>query len=255
MRMWFHSAKLRIAQRMAYRGEYLISLITMFAVELIAPFFAYIMYYNTAGFTGWSIYQIIMMQGILMTVKGFSYFSFHGIVWNSNALLQRGEFDMVLLRPRNPLWMFICLSFDAEDIAKFGGGLLIMGFALAHIEFKLMGFLTMLILMLTAIGLYFFFALILSSIVFRVIQSWRIYELVEIIELVGEYPKSVYPKYVGLFFTTLIPIFIAGFIPAQALFGNYSWEMVLAPACLMGLVILSLIIWFRTIRNYASAGG
>ncbi|MGM5487797.1 MAG: ABC transporter permease [Nanobdellota archaeon] len=255
MRMWLHSAKLRIAERMAYRGEYLISLVAMFVLELIPAFFAYIMYHNTAGFTGWTLYQILLMQGILMTVKGFSFFSFHGIVWNSNLKLQKGTFDMTLLKPRNTLWMFICESFDAEDIAKFIGGLMVMGFALSHLDFTLMGVLGMLVLMFMALGMYFVFALTLSAVVFKVIQTWRIYELADIIELVGEYPKSIYPKAAGLFFTTLIPIFIAGYLPAQALFGTYSWDMMIAPVCLAVLITIALYAWFRTIKQYASAGG
>lgn len=254
--LWLHGAKIRIAERMAYRGEYFISLITMFVLELTGPFFAFIIYHNTPGFAGWTFFDILLLQGILLIVKGFSFFSFHGIVWNSNLLMQKGELDTILLKPRNSLWMLICSSFDAEDIAKFVGGLIITGYALFNIQsFTMLGFFVMIILMICACGFYFMVALLLSSFIIRFIQSWRIYEIVEVFEVAGEYPKSIYPKSVGTFFTTLIPIFIAGFLPAKALLGAYSMDMIIAPLCVLALCLISLKAWFSSIRNYSSAGG
>ena len=256
LKLWFKSAKLQIARRMAYRGEYFISLIAMFILELIGPLLIFIIYFNSEGFPGWTFYEVLLVQGILLTVKGFSFFSFAGIIWNSNVTLMRGEFDIVLLKPRNTLLMFICESFDAEDIAKFIGGLLITTYALIHINgITLVGIGLMIALMILGVGFYFIIALLASSFVFRFIRTFRIYEVMDIFELVGRYPKSIYPKAFGTLFTTLIPIFIIAVFPANALLGRLSIDMVFASVSIILLIFISLKIWFATIRRYASAGG
>ena len=65
LQLWIKSALTHVSSRMAYRGEYLISLISMFVLELAAPIFAYVIYYNSR-FAGWTFYQVLLLQGILL---------------------------------------------------------------------------------------------------------------------------------------------------------------------------------------------
>jgi ABC-2 type transport system permease protein len=254
--LWLKSALTHIASRMAYRGEYFISLISMFVLELVGPIFTYIIYYNSPGFAGWTFYQVLLLQGIFLTVKGFSFMSFLGIIWNSNITLQRGEFDLTLIKPRNPLFMFICQSFDAEDTAKFVGGVLLSLFAIFHIPaINWTGLLIGLVAMMLGVGFFFSMALFFSSFIFRFIRSMRVYDVLEIIAMIGNYPKSIYPKLAGTLFTAMLPIFIVAAIPAKAILGEVTIDILISGISVIVLVALALYTWFSTIKKYSSAGG
>lgn len=255
MKLWASSALLRISERMAYRGEYLISLITMFVTELVAPLFTFVIYYHTMGFEGWSFFEVILLQGCILTVKGFSFFAFAGIIWNSNLKLQKGEFDIVLLKPRNPLYMFICESFDAEDPAKFIGGLLIIGVALVNLDMGFDGALLMILLLMMGVLVYFSLALFASAFIFTFIRTFRVYELLDILELIAEYPSKIYPKAVKVIFTAALPLFIISTFPVKALMGELSLQMLIAAISTICVVAIALYTWFFTIRRYSSAGG
>ena len=256
LQLWIKSALTHISSRMAYRGEYLISLISMFVLELAAPIFAYVIYYNSPGFAGWTFYQVLLLQGILLMVKGFSFMSFFGIVWNSNFTLQKGDFDLTLIKPRNPLFMFICESFDAEDIGKFVCGFLLSVFAMFHIPtINWSGLLVGMIAMMLGVGLYFSLALFFSSFIFTFTRSLRIYEVLGIIEMVGSYPKSIYPRLAGTLFTAILPIFVVAVIPAKAITGEIGMDILTSGAAVIMLVIFALYTWFSTIKKYSSAGG
>lgn len=254
--LWFRTAAKAIARRMAYRTEYFISLICMFTLELVAPLFTFVIYTNSPGFAGWTFHQVLLLQGIFLLIKGFSYFSFFGIVWNSNHVLKRGDFDLTLIKPRNTLYMFICQSFDAEDIAKFIGGILITIYALSNIPgIAFSNILSSLFLLILGILLFFSLALFSSSFIFRFIRSWRVYEFLGLIEMIGSYPKSIYPKVAGTFFTAIIPIFIVAVFPAQAITGLFTKDILISSISVIVLVFIAVKTWYTVIKNYASAGG
>lgn len=254
--LWLRSAATRIAIRMAYKIEYFISLVCMFVFELVGPIFTYIIYTTSPGFAGWTFYQVLLLQGIFLLVKGISYSVFFGIVWNSNIVHWRGTFDLLLVKPRNTLFMFICESFDAEDIAKFFGGLAIVVYAMLHIpEINLLGIFAAIVSIILGIGLVFSIALFSSSFIFRFIRSMRVYEAFEILSLIGQYPKSIYPKLAGTIFTALIPIFLVAVFPTQALMGTVTKDILVSGATVVVLVIVSVKLWYSVIKKYSSAGG
>lgn len=256
IQLWLKSASLAYSNRMAYRGEFFISLVSMFILEMGSPIMAVLIYANTPGFQGWSLYQVLLLQGIFVMMRGLSFMSFFGIVWNSNWTLQKGEFDLILLKPRNALWMFICNSYDAEDTAKFVGGLAIVIFSLFHLEnITLIGIIAGTLSLIVGLGLFFSIALLFSAFIFKFIQTWRVYELLDILSMLGTYPKSIYPNLTGTIFTIFLPIFAVAVFPAKTILGFFSIDILYSAISIIFLISISLFIWFKTIKNYSSAGG
>lgn len=256
IKMWGSFIKNAILQRMAYRTEFAISLITMSLIELVGPIITALIYYSTEGIAGWSFNQIFLLQSILILIKGISFPFFYGIVWNSNITLQKGEFDLILIKPRNTLFTFICSSFDSEDVAKLFTGIILVTIAIYRLgTFPIFNILLMLLSIVVGVGFMFASALFFSAFIFKFIQTWRLYELIDIIFLYGSYPKKIYGSIVGNFFTFGIPIFIAGYYPVEILYGNYSWSILYGVISVIFLVALGIFTWFRVIKNYASAGG
>ncbi|PLW80307.1 hypothetical protein C0585_03240 [Candidatus Woesearchaeota archaeon] len=252
---WFKYIRSSFLIRMAYRGEFLISLVSMFALEMVGPLFAYTIYLNSPGFAGWTFYQIILLQGILLFIKGFSYVHFFGIVWNSNISIWRGTLDFIFLKPRNLLLTFIFSSYDVEDNAKMLGGIALIGFALYHIEFTFTKILLMIYLIILGIVLFFAFALLFSAFIIRFIQTWRLYEFLEIILMIAQYPNKIYPQYVSVIFTSIIPLFVAGVFPAEALIGSVVPNVLLMTFSVVFIFSISLYTWFNVLKHYSSAGG
>ncbi|MBW3011074.1 ABC-2 family transporter protein, partial [Candidatus Woesearchaeota archaeon] len=211
---------------------------------------------TSPGFAGWTFHQVLLLQGIFLIVKGISFSCFFGIVWNSNITHQRGTFDLILIKPRNTLFMFICDSFDAEDIAKIFGGALITGYALWHIPgVSMRGVVAAIASVILGLGLVFSIALYSSCFIFRFIKSMRVYEAFEILSLIGQYPKSIYPKITGTIFTALLPIFLVAVFPAQALLGDITRDILISSISVVILLVVAVKLWYSIIKKYSSAGG
>jgi ABC-2 type transport system permease protein len=255
LQIYLKRVGMAFAMRMSYRTEYIISLITMFTVELFAPLVSIILYTAGDGFAGWSLAEVLLIQGFVILYRGLSLIFVFGILWNTMFGLEKGEFDIVFLKPRNTLVMQLIESFDTEDIAKILSAGILITYALSIIqpswELIVLAFAFIPIAML----LFFSVALVLSAVAIRVVKSWRLYELWDVILLIGSYPKTIQAKGVQSFFVGILPIFVIGYFPTQIIRGVFETELFISIGVTILLFVISLYIYFKAIKQYTSAGG
>lgn len=253
--MWLAHIKAYIQERMMYRTEFLISIFTMMLFQFVAPLFTSIIYLNSAGFAGWGVYDVLLLQGIFIVTKGIGQQFTMGMIYNTTNRVQTGTFDLIFLKPRNLLYYFMTSSFDAEDMGVWIGGVIIMIFSLSHVEFTALGFIYMLLLMIVGLVLFFGISTFVSAITLRYVNTLRIYELIDTIFTFVQYPKSIYGKGIQSVFTGFIPLFIASFYPLQALRLQLTLGMIVAIGATIVISCISIGVWYGTIKKYTSAGG
>lgn len=247
--------KMRIAARTAYRVDFIISAFAFFLFQLVAPAFVGVIYYAGGEFPGWTFAQVLLMQGALNLVKGFSFMLFFGILWNTISRVRHGTFDLFLTRPINTLWLLIMESFDEEDVGQVLGGITVTAAALYLLKGVHGSALMFAIFIIFGILFFFSLALLCSAATIRLIRTHRLYEFVDIIMVFAGYPKTVYSKSLGIVFSVIFPLFVASYYPASALLG-FSYEYgIAAMFSTLLLVALSLFIWHRALQKYQSAGG
>ena len=110
--------KVSLMSRMAYRGDYLISMFVMMISEFFAPLLTLTIYKNGASFPGWTMHEALLIQGVLLLSRGISFPFFFGIVWNTISRVQNGTFDLLIIKPRPILQMAVVTGFDSEDLGK-----------------------------------------------------------------------------------------------------------------------------------------
>jgi ABC-2 type transport system permease protein len=256
--MYIHlqGIKTALAVRMAYRADFFISIIIMLAVEAITPFVTYLIYKNGASLPGWSMYEVLLIQGIFLLSRGISFPFFFGIVWNTIERVREGTFDLLLIKPRSVLHMAIVTGFDSEDLGKLLGGLILFIAALLNIPFP--GFFEWLkfaVLFVVSLVVMFGFALILSGLGIVWVNNFRVYEIFFSLANFGMYPANIFSKMLQTFITSILPVAMLGFIPASALLGRPAEGAVYAVIMSFVFLILSLLFWKAMLKRYNSAGG
>ena len=255
IRLHIEVVKLGFASRLAYRTDFFFSVFAFFLLQFVGPLFVLFVYNAGGSFPGWTKEQILLLQGVTNLVKGFSWMTLMCILWGTHRRVRYGKFDLLLLRPVNTLWYVFMVSFDEEDLGQFVGGVVLTIAALI-----LMGGWTGSILLffsLVFVGLLFFFAIgvLLSALTLRFVETRRLGEILDSLLMLSGYPRQIYSPGVASFFSTFFPLFVIGFFPASALLGlplNGVW---LAVGCTILLAIISVIVWYRALRGYQSAGG
>jgi ABC-2 type transport system permease protein len=70
----------------------------------------------------------------------------------------------------------------------------------------------------------------------------------------GRWPVGIYPNWLRIGLTFLVPVAFAVTVPAEALTGRLSWLTLLGAAGLtLLLVVLARLVWKRGVRNYSGA--
>ena len=242
--------------RMAYRADFLISILIMLVVEAFVPLVTYLIYKNGASLPGWSMFEVLLIQGVFMLSRGVSFPFFFGMVWNTIQRVQEGTFDLLLIKPRSVLHMLIVTGFDSEVIGKLLGGMVLFSVSLANIPFPgLLLWMKFAVLFFISLVVMFGFGLILSGLGIVWIGNYRVYEMFFSLANFGMYPANIFSKFLQTFITSIIPVAMLGFIPASVLLGRPAQGTLVSVVASFMFLFASLLFWKAMLKRYNSAGG
>ncbi|WMT39911.1 ABC-2 family transporter protein [Paenibacillus sp. D2_2] len=248
--------KTKLSERMAYRADFLITLLMMLIGDLLIPFFMVLLYSTGASFPGWTLHEALLIQGIFTLAKGIAFPFFFGIVSTTLYHVREGSFDIFLLKPRSVLFITAVNSFSIDDFGRVISGGILTGWALSKLgmpgahEWMLFA-----ALFVCSLIVLFAISLFLSGMLFKWVGSSRVYDVFDSVSMFGMYPRTIFSKTFQNILTYLLPVTMIGFLPAASLLGRPvqgSW--VAALVCLVFLTA-GLTYWNYMLKNYTSAGG
>lgn len=255
-KIYLHGMKTSLASRMAYRGDFFMSMLIMMVVELFGPLITLLIYHNGASFPGWQRHEVLLLQGVFLLSRGIAFPFFMGMVWNTISRVQEGTYDLLLIKPRPILQMSIVTAFDSEDMGKLIGGVLLFSYALKSAPpIPLLNWLSFLFLFIFSLVSTFAFGLFMSGLGIVWIGNYRIYEIFMTVMEFGLYPRSIFSKMFQTIITWVIPISLLGSFPASALLGKQVTGVFGAVLCSIVFLLGGLWFFHRMVRNYTSAGG
>lgn len=248
--------KLAFAENMAYRSSFFISMAIMFVSEFFFPVVTLVIYNTGASFPGWTLYELLMVQGTFILAKGIAFPLFIGLFFHVMWLVRSGNLDIFLLRPRPLLFSLIITSFNIHDMSKFLSGIVIILFAAAHLPaFGILRWVWFLLLLFLSVALIFSFIVLMVVYTMRFIGSDKVLGLIDPITQYGLYPRDIYNKPVKIIVTNIIPVAMIGFFPASILLGKNSDGFFIAVIATLLFMAASIILWVRSSKKYTSAGG
>jgi ABC-2 type transport system permease protein len=253
--LWSH-LKVGIANELQYRVNFFIqllqSLISLAAGLIgLAVVFSY-----TSELGGWSRPELLMVLGIYILMGGvINTF----IQPNMDRLLSEigdGTLDFALTKPVDSQVMVSLRQINFWSLTDVIVGLVVVGVAIAQLQWRVsvwqvLGFFTALIL--GGILVYCFW-LIVSSVAFWVIRLNDFVMVFQAIYAAGRWPVGIYPDWLRIGLTFLVPVAFAVTVPAEALTGR------LTPIALLGafgmtvlFAGLARLIWSFGVRHYSGA--
>lgn len=248
--------KLAIAESMAYRSSFFISMAIMFVFELLFPIVSVLIYRSGVSFPGWSIYEVLLIQGAFIMAKGIAFPLFIGMFFQTMWRIKSGSFDVILLRPRSVLFTNIITSFNTFDLCKFFSGLLLLIIALLNLPApNVWQWICFILLIIVSVILVLSFIILMCVYTIRFVGSDRVLSLIEPVSQFGLYPRSILVEPIKTIATNIIPVTLIGFYPATVLLGKSTKGIIFAVITALCFITVSMILWFKSIGKYTSAGG
>jgi ABC-2 type transport system permease protein len=248
--------KVNIQMSLAYRADTVVNILLnlmWLGWELLS---LSIIFNNTETIGGWDFGELIALLGVFRLVHTLMI----ALIWPNtekfNQSIRDGSMDYTLLQPVNSMFL---VTFSRITVWRAWD--LILATILIVIGVNMSGATTTLINILTFILLTVSGAIVIYSlwIVLIALTFWftKFDNNVTILQALldaGRYPVTVYPVWLRILVTFVIPIAVATTVPLQGLRGE------LTPSRVLGFVAIGVIsfliasqVWKRGLKQYSGA--
>ncbi len=245
-------------EEVAYRANFSISILNSllnFATGLLG---LGIIYGQVNRLNGWDYASALAVLGIFLTISALrglvigpsldSLAGMDGEVW-------RGEFDFTLLRPISTQFLVSVRRWRLFALFDLLLGLIVLGTAVSRLgtTLSLLQIGTFMLTLTASIFILYAILLASATLVFwhpGFMLTWVFNSIFQL----ARYPMGVYPGWLRLLLTWVVPVGIMTSFPATALTENLPGRLLIASLLLAFILTIGASLLFRTgLRRYASA--
>jgi len=248
--------------QMEYRGAYLLRTlgkISTFGSQYVV---LAIMVNRFDGLGGWSAYEVLFMYAIgslSFAVAG----TFATPINDIAPQIRSGEFDGMLVRPVNTMWLALCQKASAGYVANYimGVGVMVYAGSRLNINVTVLGIITLIITIMGGVLIHMAVLIISGAVHFWLVQGSALSRiLLGDIKIFSNYPIHIFPALIQITLTVALPYAFISYYPA-ALFFNRTGETIFHPfvfylSPLAGIICFGIayLIWQKGINAYQSTG-
>lgn len=247
---------LTLQSDMIYKANFFIKMLAFVIADIIGPIITLLIYQTTAGVPGWSFEEFILFQGSFILTFGLVRLFYLNMPGHVIRAVRDGSFDKYLVKPFHPLVQLSLSSWNLEGLAEIATALILLVWAGSQLSITLLGFLFFVFVIALANVLIYSLMIMIAAASFLFVKSWALYDIFFKVSDLGRYPTDIYGGSLRFVMTFLFPIGVIAFYPAESLLGRVhlsTLPKIVLPV--VGMFILSLILWKQAMKKYTSAGG
>lgn len=238
LRLFVLYFKLGILGELEYRANFWVQIFESIMSLTVAIGALLVVFEHTEQFGGWLQDQLLALMGIHLTIGGILALVISPSLERFVQDVRKGMLDFTLTKPADAQFM---VSFQRVQVWKLIDvlfGLAVVVIAIIRLSGTIgwgeaLGFLVAL-----AAGtlIVYSFWVILATTSFWIIRAENIFQVFNALFVAGRWPVSIYPQWLRMVLTFIVPIAFAVTVPAEGLIG------ILTPQTLMTAIGLSLVL-------------
>jgi ABC-2 type transport system permease protein len=239
-----------------YRANLLLSLIEELVVVFTSLAAVFILFTHTGVINGWTLPQMIVLLGVFYIVQGAQAVVFESSFERFMEQVRMGTLDFTLIKPVDSQFMVSTRHIQVPQLGQAILGLVVLGVGLFQLGEEVTGTaaLAFAVTLICGLVLVYCLLLVLSTFSFWFVRVENLLAIFWSFLDAGRFPVDVYPGWLRITLSTVVPIGIAVTIPAQAIAGRFDAIGVLA--MLVGTVSMWWFagwFWRRGLRSYTGA--
>ena len=245
-----------IQNEMQYRVNFFVQLgqsLIALATGLIG---LWLVFSHTTDLNGWSQPELLVVMGIFVLMGGVINAFIQPNMTRLLEEIQQGTLDYALTKPADAQGLVSIREFRLWSLTDVVVGLIVLGYGVYHYQGVVgvsQSLVFVLALILGSILIYCFWLMITSS-AFWFVRVDEIVNLFQGVYAAGRWPVSIYPQWLRVGLTFIIPVAFAVTIPAEALTGRLTPLILIGTFALTILfIILARVIWRWGLKNYSGA--
>lgn len=257
MELYLNYLKLHFKSILEYKLSFVLSLISQIFVFFSYYFVVISMFTKFSNIKGFSLYEVLLTLGIIYF--GFSINeTFARGIDQFDELIVRGDFDRILLRPKNILLQVIGFKIDYTKLARTVQSIIVIILSLykLNINWNILKVFTFIFMLISSIVIFFNLFLLAASYCFITIQGLEVRNVfTDGGKNIAQYPMGIFPKSVLKFFTYVIPYSLVNYYPLLYLVGKVDIKLYsILPLLVILYTIPCLLIFDKGSKKYLSTG-
>lgn len=249
--------KTKIQQDMEHRfGFFMLMSSAVFRVLIFVIFF-WAIFNNIDNISGWKFEDILILTATYDLADGvLSVFVIPSLMYEIPDKIYMGDFDLILTKPINKLFYSSFCHVSIRNSVKFFTSAVIFYYVFTNYSYDISILQIGLYASTLMCGILLFFSLttIFSGLIFLIIQSWGMGDILYNFLSFTKYPTTIYKGFLGKIVTYIIPIATVSTLPTLTLTGNFNFLYVAYVIIItLGFVFLSIKFWYWALDRYQSA--
>lgn len=257
MKLYLKYLGIQLRCQMQYKGSFAMNTIGQMLTSLTTLFGVYFMFLRFNTVAGFTFEEVLLCFATVLLCfscaecfgRGFDAFS---------RMLGNGQFDRILVRPRNEILQVLGTNTDFTRLGRFAEAAVIFVYALPRcgVEWTWDKILTLALMLVCGTLVFIGLFVIYASLCFFTTEGL---EFINIFtdggREFGRYPFSVYGEGVLKFFTYVVPLALFQYYPFLYLLGRTDkrWYALLPLASTLFLIPCFLL-WKLGVRHFRSTG-
>ncbi len=234
MKLYFKYVAMLLKSQIQYKASFIMTILGQFLVSFTAFLGIYFMFSRFHSVNGFTFSEILICFSIVLMafsvtecfVRGFDVFP---------RLIQSGNLDRILVRPRNEIFQVLTSNMDFSRVGRLFQSILMLAYAIptSGIIWTFDKVMTVVLMLIGGIAVFSALFVLYAGISFFTIEGLEFMNIfTDGSREFGKYPLSIYGDGILKFFTYVIPI---------ALFQYYPFLYLIGRSDNIGLIFLPLL--------------
>lgn len=256
LRLLWIFLRVGVLNELAYRANFWVQLVQSLINLGVALGGLAIIFSHTERLGGWQPAELVALLGVFFLMSGLIGALIEPSMQRFMEDVRQGTLDFTLTKPEDAQML---VSVGEVRVWKFldviqGAGLIAV--ALVEIGMRTsLGHAAQFALMLAAgTASVYSFWLILATTSFWFIKAENILVIFQAVYSAGKYPVAIYPRWLKLAMTFLVPVAFAVTVPSEALVGRLSGQVLWGALAVSGVMLAGArAFWLWGVRHYSGA--
>lgn len=259
MKLFLRYMSILLKSQMEYRTSFILLSIGQFFVPFLVFISIYLFFQRFPSVGGWSLYEVALCYAV--THIGFSISECFARGFDGfSALIVKGEFDRILVRPRSTIIQVLGSRFEFTRIGRLTQSIIVLIFALSNINivWGLDKIVTLILMIISGVFIFTGVYMLGATLCFWTVEG---IEAINILTDGGreitQYPLSIYKDWVKKFFTFVVPFGTVNYLPLLFLLDRVEGNSILymiSPLFGILFILPCALIWTIGVRHYKSTG-
>jgi len=257
MKLYFKYFKMNLKSELQYKASFIMSIITQVFVIFSYYFTVICLFEKFSNIKGFTKYEVLLTFSIIQLGFSFCESFFRGMDQFDDLIIS-GNFDKLLLRPRNIILQIFGEQISITRMARFLESIVILIIAVFNIDISwdILKVITLLLMILSGIIIFLSIFIITSAYCFITIKGLEIRNVfTNGGKHMAQYPIGIFKKGFLVFFTFIIPYGFVNYYPLLYLLDKSSNHfLVISPLLTIIYLIPCIFLFYKGVKKYSSAG-